>query len=142
MTGRIWNVGSDSTITILVNGQVLGANILTNFEAKQVTVRTESTAITGKTLADDLEKGWDLDITWDRGDSNIDDYFVRKEAGRYAGQRRLPVSILLKINNPDGSVSRYRFESVTLKLDSIGAFKGDDKVEQKVSGFASRMIAA
>lgn len=142
MVGQSYNVGSDTKITILVNGNPLGAQIMTNFEAKQDTTQTKSTAIDGKTRARELPMGWNLDMEWDRGNSVIDDFFVTEEANRFNGLQPSDVTILETTTNPDGTVSRYRFEGCALKQDTAGDRKGDAKVTQKASAYASRRKAA
>lgn len=137
-----FNVGSDTTITLLANGAPLGAQRLTKFEAKQETTEVSSTRISGQTAKRNLPMGWTLDLEWDRGNSVIDDFFVAEEAARYAGNPPADVSILEVTKNPDQSISRYRYDSVTLKQDTIGERSGDAKVTQKASGFASRRRAA
>lgn len=137
-----FNVGSDTTITILTNGAPLGAQRLTKFEAKQETTEVKSTRISGQTSARNLPMGWTLDIEWDRGNSVLDDFFVSEEANRYAGLPPADISILEVTKNPDQTVSRYRYDGVTLKQDTKGDRSGDAKVTQKASGFASRQRPA
>jgi hypothetical protein len=42
------------------------------------------------------------------------------------------------INEVDGSVSTYQFDSVVFKLASAGLWKGDQAVKQKLEFFAAR----
>lgn len=142
MAGQKYNVGSDTKITILVNGAPFGAQIMTKFEAKQETTQTKSTAIDGRTRARELPVGWNLDMEWDRGNSIVDDFFVQEEANRYSGLQPSDVSLLEVTTNPDGTISRYRFEGVTMKQDTAGERAGDSKVTQKASAFAARRKAA
>lgn len=137
-----FNVGSDTKITILVNGTPLTAQRLTSFEAKQDTTQVKSTRISGQTAARELPMGWTLDLEWDRGNSVLDDFFVTEEANRFNGLPPADVSIMETTTNPDNSVSRYRYDGVTLKLDTAGDRKGDAKVSQKASAYASRRRAA
>jgi hypothetical protein len=137
-----FNVGSDTKITILVNGVPLGAQRMTKFEAKQEATEVKSTRISGQTSARNLPMGWTLDLEWDRGNSVLDDFFVSEEANRFAGQPPADVSIMETTTNPDNSISRYRYDGVTLKQDTKGERSGDTKVTQKASGFASRQRAA
>lgn len=140
--GEQFNIGSDTRITILKNGLPVAAAILTSFEAKQLTTRVTSKKIDGKTNSRELPEGWDLDFEFDRGNSQIDDLFVAEEELRYAGQPPSKFTVVERTSNPDGTVSRYRYEEVVLKLDTAGDRKGDGKVTQKMSGFASRRRAA
>jgi hypothetical protein len=135
-----FNVGSDQKLTILVNGAPLRATILTDFNSKQMVAEIDSVASDGVNRFRSLEKGWDIDMTFDRADSTIDDFIAAKEAARYSGQQPPEVVVTQRIRNADGSSSRYRYEGIALRLDDAGSWKGDGKVEQKLSGKASRRI--
>lgn len=141
-SGNQYSVGSDAKLTIMANGVPVRATLLVDFQAKQETADLESIGIDGVTRYRSLEKGWSIDLTFDRGDSIIDDFFAAKEAARYAGQAPPHVTITQTINNPNGTISRYRFEGVALKFDDAGTWAGDKTVQQKVSGKASRRVAA
>lgn len=136
-----YNVGSDTKITVLSNGLPLGATILTSFEARQVTTRLKSLGIDGVARNRELEEGWEGSLKWDRADALLDDFFAAKEAARYAGLQPPTLSITeTTVNASDGTTSRYRYDGVTLKMDSAGAREGDKKVEQSASWAASRRI--
>lgn len=137
-----FNIGSDTKVTVLVNGAVLTAQIMTKFEAKQKTSQLNSKAIDGVNRNRELPEGWDIDMEWDRGNSVIDDFVASEEAARYAGQPPSEISILETTNNPDGSVSRYRYTKCTLKLDTAGERSGDSKVTQKATLTATRRVLA
>jgi hypothetical protein len=138
MPANGYNIGSDTTLTIISAGQPIQSAILTSFEAKQITTSLKSTAINGVNRYDELEEGWDLSFDYDRADSIFDDLFALKEANRYAGIAPPKISVTETTTNADGSVVKYRYSGVALKLETIGARKGDAKVEQKVTGKASR----
>ncbi|MFL9904215.1 hypothetical protein PQR71_39860 [Paraburkholderia fungorum] len=135
-----FNVGSDTTLSLIVNGQILRSAILTSFEARQITASLNSTAIDGVNRYDEIEKGWEGTLDYDRADSILDDFFAAKEAGRYSGARKPTVSITETTTNVDGTVVKYRYPRCALKLDTIGARKGDAKVEPKVSFKCGRRI--
>jgi hypothetical protein len=140
--GAQFNIGSDTKITILVNGSPLIAQIMTKFEAKQRTTALNSKAIDGVNRNRELPEGWDIDMEWDRGSSAIDDFVASEEANRYAGLPPSDIGILETTNNPDGSVSRYRYTNCTIKLDTAGERSGDSKVTQKATLTATRRIPA
>jgi len=135
-----YNVGSDTTITMLVNGVPLTSQILTSFNARQITTRLKSVAIDGRNRYRDLEEGWEGDLAFDRADATLDQFFAAKEAARYAGQQPPAVYITETTTNPDGSISKYRYTGVTMRFDDIGQRQGDRKVEERVSWAASRRI--
>ena len=140
MPANGYNIGSDTTISIIIAGQITKSAILTSFNAKQITTSLKSTALDGVNRYAELEEGWDISLGYDRADSVWDDFFAAKEAARYQGLPPPRLSITETTTNADGSVVKYRYAGVALKLDDIGERKGDAKVEQKLSGKASRRI--
>lgn len=140
MSANDFNIGSDTTISLIVDGGILRSSILTSFEAKQMTASLDSTGIDGINRFDEVEKGWEGSFDFDRADSIIDDFFAAKEAARYAGVKQPEISITETTTNVDGTVVKYRFNRVALKYDTAGARKGDAKVEAKVSWKASRRV--
>jgi hypothetical protein len=132
-----YGVGSDTTLTVISNGVILAPAILTSFNAEQIAARLKSVAIDGVNRYRDIEEGWQGNLTCDRADSTLDDYFAAKEAARYNGQLPPIVTITETTVNVDGSISIYRYDGVTMKFDDIGARKGDDKIDQRVSWAAS-----
>ena len=135
-----YNIGSDTTLNVIVEGQLLVSQILTSFEARQITTRLKSVGIDGKNRYADLEEGWEGELSYDRGDPALDEFFAAKEAGRYAGLRPPRIHITETTTNVDGSISKYRYEGVTMRLDTIGRRSGDAKVEERVSWACSRRI--
>jgi hypothetical protein len=140
MSANDFNVGSDTTLSLIVNGQIMRAAILTSFEARQITASLDSTGIDGVNRYDEIEKGWEGTLEYDRADSILDDFFAAKEAARYDGFPKPYISITETTTNVDGSVVKYRYPRCALKLDSIGARKGDAKVEPKVGWKSGRRI--
>lgn len=140
MAQNDFNVGSDTTLSIVSNGVILAAQILTEFEPRQIAADLKSVAMTGDNNYRYLEEGWEGTLSYDRADSTIDDYFAAKEAGRYAGQQPPVASILETTTNVDGTIVKYRYDGVTMKFDSAGSRKGDSKVEQKLSWKASTRV--
>lgn len=144
MSGSVnaqYNVGSDTVLTVISNGVPLISQILTSFEARQITTDLKSVAIDGVNRYRHLEEGWEGDFNYDRADSTLDDFFAAKEQGRYTAGTNPPIMTISETTtNPDGSTSRYRYDGVTVKLDTIGARKGDSKVEQRMSFRCSRRV--
>lgn len=136
-----YNIGSDTELTIISNGVVLAAAILTTFEARQRATELTSKAIDGINRFRYVEEGWDITLGWDRADSTIDDYFAAKEEGRYQGLRPPIVYIVETTTDANtGLPAKYRYEGVSLRLDTIGSRSGDGKVDPRVTGSASRRI--
>lgn len=140
MANNQYNVGSDTRLTVIVAGSPLVSQILTSFEARQITTRLKSVQINGRNRYRELEEGWEGSLDYDRADAGLDEFFAAKEAARYAGQLPPTIFITETTTNTDGSISKFRYEGVTLKLDTIGRRSGDAKVEEKISWAASRRI--
>ena len=139
-TANDFNIGSDTVLSIISTGAPVVWSILTEFEAKQMTADLDSTAIDGTNRYRYVEKGWEGTFGFDRDDDAIDAYFAAKEAARYAGLQPPTVTITQTDTNVDGSISRFRYDGVTMKLDTIGSRKGDAKVEPKISWRAGRRV--
>ena len=138
-----YNVGSDTSLTVNINGVPFLHQIITNFEAKQKSADLSSVALDGINRYRYLEQGWDMSFDYDRADSALDDFFAAKEAGRYAGFAPPQITVTETTQDPNtGIIAKYRYEGVTLKLETAGARSGDKKVEEKVTGMASRRIKA
>ena len=135
-----YNVGSDTTLNIIVDGVILGSQVLTSFNARQVTTRLKSVGIDGTNRYRDLEEGWEGDFTYDRADPTLDEFFAAKETARYAGIQPPTIFITETTTNVDGSTSKYRYDGVTMRFDDIGARFGDRKVEERISWACSRRI--
>lgn len=141
MAAGQYNIGSDTQISFVSNGGLVKATILTSFNAKQMTTRLKSVAIDGVNRYRELEEGWDGTAGYDRADSILDNYFANKEANRYSGIPA-PIGTITEttVNAADGSLSKFRYDGVSMKLDDIGTREGDKKVEQKITWVASRRI--
>lgn len=142
MAGSKFTVGSDTVMTFLNNGAPIGAMVLTNFNFKQKTSQLVSKPVNGDPNYREMPEGWEGTLEYDKANSALMDFFVAAEAARYAGNPPPSLSILHKVNNTDGSVSRYRFEGVAAKLDNGGDHKSDEKVMETVGWTGSRAKAA
>jgi hypothetical protein len=139
---QAFNIGRDgATLNIVANGSPLKPTILTNFESSQESTNLKSRPLNGPPIFQEVPDGWKGSFDVDRGDSTLDDYFAQFEAGFYAGEDVTVISILHTIAAPAvgavGALSQYLYSGVVLKLENAGSYKGDAKVEQKVSFMAS-----
>lgn len=135
-----FTIGSDTILSIISNGSVLAATILVSFDAKQITADLDSVGMDGANRYRYVERGWDIALEFDRTDATLDDFFAAKEAAQYSGGSPPILSLTETTTNTNGSIVKYRYDGLTLKYDTIGARKGDAKVEPKVSGKASRRV--
>jgi hypothetical protein len=87
-----------------------------------------------------IPDGWKGSCRMDRRDPTIDSYFAGLEAAYFNGTNQIAGTIYETINEPNGSVTQWRYTGVILKLEKAGDFSGDKKVEQSVSFMASQKI--
>ncbi len=92
----------------------------------------------GTQMAAELPKGWDGSFELERGTSAVDDFIAAAEVLYFSGQT-VPYGTLYQyVNEVDGSVSTYQFDSVVFKLANAGTWKGDNSVKQKLEFYAAR----
>src|SRR5579859_6641768 len=136
-----FSVGRDLTLNIIgYNGTIQSFPLLLAFDAKTATRQVAIKGMDGIVRYLELPDGWSGSFSIDRQDSSIDDYFAALESDYYSGLNIQASSITETIQEPDGSVSQYRFVGVMFKFDDAGAWKGDSQVSVKISWCASRRI--
>lgn len=135
-----FNVGSDTKVSLISGGAIVSAQIVTEFDYKQITTDLKDVGIDGQNRYRYLEEGWEGSFQYDKADDTVDAYFAQKEANRYAGLPPPVVTITQTDNNADGSIAVYRFQGVTMTLSEGGNRTGDAKVNQRVAWRASRRI--
>jgi hypothetical protein len=109
---------------------------LTNFSSKARTTTITSTMLDGETNEAYIPRGHDLSFKVDRMDTSVDDFWAQYEAAYYSGVNQLPGVVYETINEADGSISEWQYNGVVIKVDDLGDYAGDKKVEQTLSGFA------
>lgn len=141
MSQQGYSVGRDVTVVaILPDGTTLRFGIVTGFDAKQDTTDQRIKRITGDNDHLRFYDGWSGSFKAERRGPELDTYFASLEANFYAGIDEPPCTIQQTIQEPDGSISQYRFERVLLKYDDPGSWAGDKSVSQSVSFMAARRI--
>lgn len=138
MPANGFSVGRDVSLTIFTSQGPLGTAALTNFDAKPMTADIKIVQLDGSLLSAYLPEGWEGTFGFTRVDSSLDDYFASIEDNYYAGGD-LPVGTISEtITNPDGSVTSYLYDKVSLKLTEPGGWEGNKEVKQSVAFMASR----
>jgi len=135
-----YNTGKD--VSIDINGPYGPIKIpkLMNFKSKPKIASTEVTPLSGETDELNIPKGWTGSFDIERTDSTIDDYWAKWESDYYAGVSQPPSTITETFNEPDGSVSTYRYVSVQLKLENAGDKEGDKTIKQSMAFTAKRRL--
>lgn len=134
-----YSVGRDVSIDIFgqVNGVVTPKEV-TMFEKKQRTNRVEIKRIDGIVDFLELPQGWEGSIEVERADNTLDDYFATLEANYYSGKNIVTATISETIQEPNGSISQYRYERVMFKYSDAGQAKNDASIKLKLDWVASK----
>lgn len=82
--------------------------------------------------------GYQISIEIGRKDPSIENYWAQLEQLYFTGGVLPNGTIIETILEADGSVSQYVYSNVIFKLDSLGTYKGNEFVVQKVMAYASR----
>jgi hypothetical protein len=136
-----FNTGRDLTLNLIgYNGTILAFGLLTDFDAKMLTNKVAIKGMDGIIRYLEIPDGWDGSFGYTKQDDQIDAYFAGLEANYYAGQNVQASSVTETIQNPDGSISQYRFTGVMMKYDDAGAWRGDNDIKVKISWCASKRL--
>lgn len=132
-----FSIGRDVAIDInMPQGPVRFSNV-TDFSAQPIYTGIESKGIDGINRFGEIPSGYNISVTIDRANANLDKAFAYLEALYYAGQNVPASSVTETITEPDGSVTQWRYSGIAFKFDDHGSWQGDAKVTQKFSGKAS-----
>jgi hypothetical protein len=136
-----FNIGRDVSITLNDSTPGVGAlrfGLITSFNEKMMTSDEEFMGLDGITRRLRYVKGWSGQITIQRQDSAVDDYFARIEDGFYQGLSESPLYISKSMQEVNGSVTQWRHYGVLLKYDDAGTAQGDKSIVQTLSWVAIR----
>jgi hypothetical protein len=135
-----FNTGRDLTLVITdANGPVT-FGLITKFEAKPHFNDEKVKGLDGIVRFLPQPEYWSGSFDIERQGPQLDKYFAQMEANYFAGQNTLPAMIQETIQEPDGSVSTFRFLGVMLKFEDAGSWAGGQSVKQRVSFVASRRV--
>jgi hypothetical protein len=135
-----FSVGRDISLVIVTAGGPISFNLMTEFQSKQDSTRTRIKGLDGKTRYVRFFDGWSGSFKIERRDSTVDDYFTQLEAAYYAGINEQAVSITDIKQEPNNSITQYRYFGVLLDLDDAGTWAGDATVKQSISFVSERRI--
>lgn len=142
-----------------IGGQSLGKDVRIVLVSPQGTINIPPAAITRFNVAPETtnEKRLGLDgevrhlvqpagykgsVDIDRFNSNLEDYWAAFEEAYYAGANIGWGYIQETIQNPDGSVSQWRYEKVVFDVKDFGDREGDKIVKMKLDFMASKRTRA
>lgn len=134
-----YTVGRDITVTIVTSlGTVASFSVRTGFSKQQVTADIKVSRADGVVDNLFLPQGWTGTLDYERGSSDLDDYFADLETAYFSGTNISSASIVETITENDGSTSQYTYTGVQFKLDDAGSATGDNTMKMKVGWAASR----
>lgn len=141
MPANGFNIGKDATLDVVSSTSgPLRPTILTDFTFKQMTTGLESKAADGVNRFAEVPTGWEGTLSFDRGNSALDDYVAQAEASYYAGAPGDVITITQTVQEVSGAITQYRYTGVALKYEDAGDWGGEKIVKQKLSWKASRRI--
>lgn len=135
------NIGKDVALDlVLSDNSILNVAILTGFTKKQNTKGLDSKGLDGINRLADIPDTWSGDLSIDRASSVLDDYIAQREAAYYNNGILPNLRIMETIQEPDGSITQYRYDGVSITLADGGTFQADAYVKQKINWRASKRI--
>lgn len=135
-----FNIGRDLTLDIFSLSQgLLRFKIITQADFEPEYEELKSKALDGVNRFAYLPAGHKMKFEFDRGDATADNYFAQAEDDYFNGVPQDVISITETIQNPDTSISQFRYIGVALKLSKAGMFKGESIVTQTIDAMASRI---
>jgi len=132
-----YSTGRDATLVITTPKGIIDVKIL-EFNSKQETKEGTIEPINGDVEHPLYFMGHSGSFKTQRNGPQVDDYFAQIEDDYFNGRAILPAYIQETIQEPDGSVSQWRFDKVTLQLADAGKYKADTPTEQTINFKAAR----
>lgn len=119
---------------------VLSFNLITEFSSQPITEEFKSNGLDGVNRNATFERGWRGQFTIERRNQALDLYFAAKEDDYYLGRIRQECHITELIQEADGSITRWRYTGVVLRLNDAGNWRSGSTVKQSVSFVADRRL--
>jgi hypothetical protein len=138
MSYTSFSIGRDTQLVVIGPSGRVDLTHVTGFEARQLTHSVRVDRLDGTTLGTELPKGWEGMFELERGSSVVDDFIASAEQQYFNGSVSTPSTMYQYVNETDGSVSTYEYDTVTFKLASAGQWRGDSSVKQRLEFFAAR----
>lgn len=134
------SLGRDITLVITTSDGPISFNGISGFSAKQDTTSIKVKSLDGTTTPLELPDAWSGTFDYDRQDGLIDRYFADQEQAYFDGATGNNISIVEIIQEPNNTLSEWRYTQCALKYDNAGDWKGDAKTTQRISFMAARRV--
>lgn len=130
-----FTVGKDFTLNVVdpLTGALRSFQVIVTTQIAFQNKELESIGMDGVVRRAHLPQGGTITITMDRNDSQLWDWWAAYTAAYRTGSRLPQCFIGCVIREPSGAVTEYRFENVSLSVEDLGTFSGDEKVQQTIS---------
>lgn len=135
-----YSVGRDITLNINTPSGLLRLSTITNFKASPNTEKHQIRGLDGIRRPLVFPDGWNGSFEVARRDATLDQFWAQIESNYYAGSGIPGATITETINNPDGTVSQFRYTGVVLILEDAGDWRGNEAVMQRLSFEAEQRI--
>lgn len=137
------NVGTDYTYGYYdpSTGLLVDLGPVQDVKVKPITAAIKSDPINGLSVQGYTYHGYEIEITADRAGPAYEDMASNQQSAFNLGGIIRPGYITETVQNPDGSVSKKRFNGVVMTVTDLGDKSREKKVTQSLKGFASEMVA-
>ncbi|MCJ7926443.1 MAG: hypothetical protein MUW55_11020 [Pantoea vagans] len=133
-----YSLGRDIAVDITTPTGKLRLPKVTKFTSKPNISTNKITALNGVTDTLQSPTGWEGTFDSERMDSTLDDFWAQWEENYFNGVDQQAGSITETITEPNGSVSVYRYETVSFHLTNPGDKEGDKTIKQSLAFTANR----
>lgn len=136
------SVGRDVSLDLITSKGILAiaSTAITKFDTTPVTTNTTSKGLDGLTRYGVFPDGWKGTLEIDRMNGTLDAFWAQIEADFYAGVNTMPGTITETIQEPDGSISQFRYTGVMFDFKDAGSKVANQLVKQKLDFMAARRI--
>ncbi len=133
MTVFAQSYGRDIRLDInLPNGGVLTLPDITDYDIKPTNHTDTFILINGRPIHNVIPQGGTGTLNIKRVDATLEAFQAAFEANFYAGAPQLKGTVTETIANPDGSVSQFQLQGVSLMVEDLGTWKGETAVSQQI----------
>ncbi len=135
-----YTTGNDVEVDLNTQNGLISIPKIISFSAKPKYSESDITAMNGGTDTLLIPMNWSGTVEAEKQDDTLDAFFAAIEANYFNGVSITPGTITETINNPDGSVSVYRYQNVQFKFTDPGKKEGNKTVRQTMDWTAKRRI--
>jgi hypothetical protein len=138
-TGGGFNLGKDCVFLVVGPNNVnLTINNVTGLSIKQMTAPVTVDRLDGIQMNVAIPKGWEVNMEFDRGDANVDEFIESIEDDWYETGFIGTGQIYQYITELDGSLTTFIYDNGAFTFSDAGSWKGDASVKCKLDAKCNR----